>query len=131
MIEIEGLSKRYKVYKRRADRFREWMAFGQKNLHHEFWALRDVSLRVDKGRVLGIIGMNGAGKSTLLKILSGTSSATTGSVRIDGRVAALLVLGTGFHHELTGRDNVLINGKLLGLSAAEIAARIEDIKAFS
>lgn len=131
MIRVENLSKSYKIYRRRSDRLREWMSFGHRKYHHEHCALRDVSLSVGKGEVLGIIGMNGAGKSTLLKILTGTTRATSGTVQVAGRVAALLELGTGFHPEFTGRENVMVNGKLLGLSQREISSKIDEIKEFS
>lgn len=131
MIKIENINKMFRVYSRRSDRLREWFSLSPKKLHQEFWALQNVNLVVPKGVVFGIIGMNGAGKSTLLKILTGTTHPTSGRVYMEGRVAALLELGTGFHPELTGRENVLINGKLLGLTDQEIASRIDDIAAFS
>ncbi len=130
MIKIDNISKTYRVYPRRADRLREWLWFGRKKLHKEFKALQNISLEVPTGSVFGIIGMNGAGKSTLLKILTGTTTASSGKVEIKGRVAAMLELGTGFHPELSGRDNVIVNGKLLGLSQDEIAERLPDIEAF-
>ncbi len=131
MINVSNVSKVYKIYSRRSDRLREWLLTGGRKYHFEHWALRDVSLTIAKGQVLGIIGMNGAGKSTLLKILTGTTRPTKGTVNIGGRVAALLELGTGFHPEFSGRENVLVNGKLLGLSTEEIESRIEEIKDFS
>ena len=131
MMNIENISKMFRVYSRRTDRLREWFSLSPKKLHQEFWALKDINFIVPKGVVFGIIGMNGAGKSTLLKILTGTTSPTSGKIKMEGRVAALLELGTGFHSELTGRENVLINGKLLGLTDQEIASRVDDIAAFS
>jgi lipopolysaccharide transport system ATP-binding protein len=96
-----------------------------------FWALRDVSLAVKQGDVLGILGRNGAGKSTLLKILSRVTAPTTGTARLRGRIGSLLEVGTGFHPELTGRDNIQLNGSILGMSKAEIKRRFDEIVAFA
>src|SRR6266480_530006 len=97
----------------------------------DFWALKDVSFEVKQGEVVGIIGGNGAGKSTLLKILSRITDPTEGRVRIRGRVGSLLEVGTGFHPELTGRENIFLNGAILGMSRAEIKNKFEEIVAFA
>lgn len=112
---------------------------GKKNLKSKIvkrkadyvWALRDINLSVQRGEVLGIIGKNGAGKSTLLKILSKVTSPTTGSITIYGRIASLLEVGTGFHPELSGRDNIFINGAILGMTRSEIQSKFDEIVEFS
>jgi lipopolysaccharide transport system ATP-binding protein len=138
-IKVEGLSKYYHMYDRPEDRLKQAIIprfdrlLGRPPTQYarEFWALRDVSFDVARGETVGIIGRNGSGKSTLLQIVCGTLAPATGSVQINGRVAALLELGSGFNPEFTGRDNVYMNGSVLGLSTAEIDARYRAIEDFA
>jgi len=102
-----------------------------RRIGEEFWALKDVSFRVKEGEICGIIGRNGAGKSTLLKIMSQVTAPTAGEIKVKGRVASLLEVGTGFHPDLTGRENVFLNGAILGMSKAEIRRKFDEIVAFS
>lgn len=149
IIQVEGVSKEYRLgvigngslYKD----FQSWMAkirgkedpwtkigavskFGKRD---RFWALKDVSFEVEAGDRLGIIGRNGAGKSTLLKILSRITAPTSGTIRMRGRLASLLEVGTGFHQELTGRENIYLNGAILGMTKADIDRNFDEIVAFS
>jgi homopolymeric O-antigen transport system ATP-binding protein len=116
---------------RRAGKLLRGQQTGAAELDQEFWALRDINFEVKHGEVMGIIGRNGAGKSTLLKVLSRITEPSEGSARINGRVGSLLEVGTGFHNELTGRENVYLNGSILGMSNAEITNRFDEIVSFS
>jgi len=130
-IRAQGLSKCYTLFDRPADRLKQMLWRGRRKYFREFWALRDVNLEVGRGEVLGIVGKNGAGKSTLLQLLCGTLTPTSGSIKVQGRVAALLELGAGFNHEFSGRENIYLLTALSGLSRAETEARIDEIIDFS
>lgn len=128
-IQLRGTRKTYAQYERVADRLLE--AVTGRRRHREFVALEELDLVVEKGEVLGLVGMNGAGKSTLLKLISGTILPTSGTVVVDGHLSALLELGAGFHPEMTGRENVYLSGAIMGLNEAQMDALYESIVAFS
>lgn len=138
-IRVTNLSKRYEIYANPRERLNQFILprlqrlTGQspKQYFSEFWALKDVSFEIKKGETVGIIGRNGSGKSTLLQLICGTLTPTSGSIQTNGRIAALLELGSGFNPEFTGRENVYLNAAVLGLSKAEIDERFEDIAAFA
>ncbi len=139
-IKVENLSKLYHIGAKDSGLLSERISHSIKSLFSkngkaqdptEFWALRDINFEIKKGDAVGIIGRNGAGKSTLLKILSRITEPTTGRVTINGRVASLLEVGTGFHPELTGRENIFMNGAILGMKQAEIKRKFDEIVDFS
>jgi ABC-type polysaccharide/polyol phosphate transport system ATPase subunit len=131
VISVRGLSKLYKLYQRPWDRVVEWVTGGRAVRHKDFWALEGVSFEVMRGECLGIIGVNGAGKSTLLKILARALYPTRGEFEVKGRIASLLELGTGFHPELTGRQNIFESARLLGFPEAEVRDRLPAILDFA
>lgn len=131
MVLAQRVSKVYPLYKRPSDRILEVFPFVKRRRHTEFWALRDVSFRAEKGEILALVGPNGSGKSTLLQIVSGLLQPTRGRVLTEGRVAALLELGAGFNPEFTGRENVYLNGEIMGLSRREVDRAFPSIEAFA
>lgn len=131
VIDVREVSKSYRIYARPIDRFKQALAWGRRQYYRDFWALREVSFDVAAGEAVGIVGRNGSGKSTLLQIIAGTLSPTDGVVAVAGRVAALLELGSGFNPEFTGRENVYMNGAILGLSQREIERRFDEIASFA
>ncbi len=144
VIKVENISKVYRLGTISSETLKEdflhfWARLRKKEKEYykeyteseQIWSLRDVSFDVKRGEVLGIIGKNGAGKSTLLKILSRVTSPTDGNVKIKGRVASLLEVGTGFHPELTGRENIFLNGAILGMTKKEIKNKFDEIVEFS
>lgn len=138
-IKVERLSKYYQIYEKPVDRLKQFvfprardlLGMKRKQYFREFWALRDISFEVAKGETVGVVGHNGSGKSTLLQIICGTLNPSEGNVYTNGRIAALLELGSGFNPEFTGRENVYMNGAILNLTKEEIDARFDDIAAFA
>lgn len=139
IIEINNLSKKYPIIHDKAPyrTFRETIMnrlrhpFAKTKTHETFWALKDINLTINRGEIIGIIGKNGAGKSTLLKILSGITKPSEGKIKLYGRVSSLLEVGTGFHPELTGRENIFLNGVILGMTRKEVAKKFNEIVAFA
>lgn len=138
-IKVEGLSKCYQIYDQPRDRLKQFVlprlqrlvAQPPRQYYREFWALKDVSFEIKKGETVGIIGRNGSGKSTLLQMICGTLNPTSGSIQTNGRIAALLELGSGFNPEFTGRENVYMNAAVLGLERKEIEEKFDSIAAFA
>ena len=131
VVSLKGVGKRYRISSSRSSWIRDLLRPGKPSSTHEFWALEDVDLEVERGITLGILGRNGAGKSTLLQIISGITQPTTGSVEVDGRLTAIFGLGSGFNPEFTGRDNVMMNGLILGIDRDEMLERFDEIADFA
>ncbi|MBK3745195.1 ABC transporter ATP-binding protein [Paraburkholderia aspalathi] len=130
-IDVQGLSKCYNIYNSPQDRLKQTLWRGKRQYYSEFWALRDINFTVAPGETVGIVGRNGSGKSTLLQIICGTLRPTSGTVKTQGRIAALLELGAGFNPEFTGRENAVLNAQILGVSVEEINDRMHDIESFA
>lgn len=131
-IRVTGLGKAFPIYRKAHHRLLQMLTPGPEHRwYDEYEALRDVTLEIRRGETVGIVGRNGSGKSTLLQLICGTLTPTRGSIEVNGRIAALLELGAGFNPEFTGRENIFLNGTVLGLSTAQISARFDDIAAFA
>ena len=130
-VLVEDLSKCYRIYDHPRDRLLQGLWPGSRKFYNEFWALRPLSFALERGQTLGVVGRNGSGKSTLLQLICGTLTPTTGRVHTQGRIGALLELGSGFNPEFTGRENIYLNAALLGLKKAETDERFDDILAFA
>ncbi len=130
-VEFKGVSKSYAIYNSPGDRLKELLCLNRVSFHRDFWALHDVSFEVKRGETFCVIGENGSGKSTLLQMVAGILHPTSGQVQVNGRVSALLDLGAGFNPEFTGRDNVYLNGSILGLSTKQIDQRYKQIEEFA
>ena len=131
VLRVTNVGKRYEIYEAPHHRLLQTLLRGRKQFFKEFWALKDVSFEVNKGECFGIIGRNGCGKSTLLQIIAGILTPTNGIVTVSGKVVALLELGSGFNPEFTGRENVYMNGAVMGLSRAEVDKKFDEITAFA
>jgi ABC-type polysaccharide/polyol phosphate transport system ATPase subunit len=131
VLRVEGVSKLYRIYDRPNDRLKEMLTRGRWKRHQEFWALKNVSFEIEAGTTTGIIGPNGSGKSTLLQIMTGTLEPTHGNVWHEGRIAALLELGSGFNSEFTGIENIFMNAALMGFSRSETEALLPEIERFA
>jgi lipopolysaccharide transport system ATP-binding protein len=131
VISCDRVGKAFQLYMRRNDQLKQAIFGHWKQFYHQHWVLRDISFKVRRGETIGIIGRNGAGKTTLLQIICGITLPTLGSVEVHGRVAPILALGAGFDHELTGRENALIGGAILGQRRAAVEARLPEIAAFA
>ena len=130
-ISVRSLGKTYRLFGHPGDRIKQFLSLGMKKYHNEFTALHDVSFDIKKGETVGIIGRNGSGKSTLLQLICGILKPTAGSVKVNGRISALLELGAGFNPEFTGRENVYFQGAVIGISKEEMDARFDEIAAFA
>lgn len=130
-VNVEHVSKKFRLYHERNQSLKSTIMRGRRSVHEDFWALKDVSFDVPEGSTFGLIGSNGSGKSTLLKCLAKIYYPESGTITAHGKVAALLEVGSGFHPELTGRENIFLNGSILGMSRKEVAAKFDEIVDFS
>lgn len=131
VVEVRNLSKKFRLYHEKTFSLKERLLRTGRNVYEEFWALKEVSFKVNEGDSLAIVGANGSGKSTLLKIITGIYYATKGSIKTSGKVVALLELGAGFQQDLTGRENIYLNGSILRMTNREIGRKFDEIVQFS
>lgn len=130
-IDIQNITKTYNMYKKPSDRFKEALNPLKKSYHDLFYALKDVTMQIEKGEMIGFVGENGSGKSTILKIITGVLTPTSGTMKIDGKISALLELGSGFNPEYSGYENIFLNGMVLGFSREEMEERVDDVIQFA
>lgn len=130
-VTVDTVSKKFRLYHERNQSLKSAILRGRRSVHEDFWALKDISFDVPEGSTFGLIGSNGSGKSTLLKCLARIYTPEAGSISYNGRIAALLEVGSGFHPELSGRENIFLNGSILGMSRKEIARKFDEIVDFS
>jgi len=130
-IRLQNLTKIYHIYDKAQDRLKEALNPFKRSYHHDFYAVKDISFEISKGDVIGIIGKNGAGKSTLLKMITGVLTPTSGTIEVNGKIASLLELGAGFNPEMTGLENIYLNGSLLGITREEMSSRIDSVIEFA
>jgi ABC-2 type transport system ATP-binding protein len=130
-VTVDHVSKRFRLYKERNQTLKAAVMRGRRSVHEDFWALKDVSFDVPQGSTFGLIGSNGSGKSTLLKCLAKIYYPEKGAISANGKVAALLEVGSGFHPELSGRENIFLNGSILGMSRKEVTRKLDEIVEFS
>jgi ABC-2 type transport system ATP-binding protein len=130
-VQIDHVSKKFRLYKERNQSLKSAIMRGRKSVHEDFWALKDISFDINKGETFGLVGDNGSGKSTLLKCMAQILYPDKGSIAMQGRVAALLEVGSGFHPELSGRENIFLNGSILGMAKQEIVKKFDSIVDFS
>ncbi|MEW5910804.1 MAG: ABC transporter ATP-binding protein, partial [Thermodesulfobacteriota bacterium] len=130
-IRTQGLSKKYLIYGQPRDRLLQIFNFSRRKYYSEFWALQDIDFSILMGETVGVIGRNGSGKSTLLQLICGTLTPTRGVIQVNGRIAPLLELGSGFNPEYTGLENIYLNGSILGMGAEEIEKKLDQILSFA
>jgi ABC-type polysaccharide/polyol phosphate transport system ATPase subunit len=130
-VEFKNICKKYNIYERPADRLKEIIWRNTRSYHREFWALKDINLNIEAGTTTAILGPNGSGKSTLLQLMAKVLQPTSGTMTVNGRVTAILELGAGFQPEYSGRENVLLNGMILGIPEAEMIERLDQIAEFA